>query len=91
MATCISFLQVNTVYIYAVVSNGKREPRQFSLIRSPFAHNANGGLSFVRLLTKKQTEVIHFQTNYTCSVSRWRPQKVDKRMVLEHTHGLFIT
>jgi hypothetical protein len=26
-----------------------------------------------------------------CSVSRWRPQKVDKRMVLEHTHGLFIT
>ncbi len=27
----------------------------------------------------------------TCSLSRWRPQKVDKRMVLEHTHGLFIT
>jgi hypothetical protein len=26
-----------------------------------------------------------------CSVSQWRPQKVDKRMVLEHTHGLFIT
>jgi hypothetical protein len=26
-----------------------------------------------------------------CSVSRWRPQKVDKRMVLKHTHGLFIT
>ncbi len=26
-----------------------------------------------------------------CSVSRRRPQKVDKRMVLEHTHGLFIT
>ncbi len=26
-----------------------------------------------------------------CSVSRWRPQKVDKRMVLEYTHGLFIT
>ncbi len=23
--------------------------------------------------------------------SRWRPQKVDKRMVLEYTHGLFIT
>ncbi len=29
--------------------------------------------------------------SYNCSVSRWRPQKVDKRMVLEHTHGLFIT
>jgi hypothetical protein len=26
-----------------------------------------------------------------CSVSRWRPHKVDKRMVLEYTHGLFIT
>ncbi len=25
-----------------------------------------------------------------CSVSQWRPQKVDKRMVLEHTHCLFI-
>jgi hypothetical protein len=32
-----------------------------------------------------------FCTHYTCSVSRWRPQKVDKRMVLEYTHGLFIT
>ncbi len=29
--------------------------------------------------------------NFTCSVSRWRPHKVDKRMVLEYTHGLFIT
>ncbi len=28
---------------------------------------------------------------YKCSVSRWRPHKVDKRMVLEYTHGLFIT
>jgi hypothetical protein len=26
-----------------------------------------------------------------CSVSRGRPHKVDKRMVLEYTHGLFIT
>ncbi len=26
-----------------------------------------------------------------CSWSRRRPQKVDKRMVLEHTHGLLIT
>jgi hypothetical protein len=29
--------------------------------------------------------------NPYCSVSRWRPQKVDKCMVLEYTHGLFIT
>jgi hypothetical protein len=28
---------------------------------------------------------------YNCSVLRWRLQKVDKRMVLEYTHGLFIT
>jgi hypothetical protein len=34
---------------------------------------------------------ILIKTNYTCSWSRRRPQKVDKRMVLEHTHGLFIT
>ncbi len=32
-----------------------------------------------------------FYFRYKCSVSRWRPQKVDKRMVLEHTHGFFIT
>ncbi len=34
---------------------------------------------------------IRFFEGVGCSVSRWRPQKVDKRMVLEHTHGLFIT
>ncbi len=32
-----------------------------------------------------------YPLQYTCSVSRWRPHKVDKRMVLEYTHGLFIT
>ncbi len=31
------------------------------------------------------------KTDRKCSWSRHRPQKVDKRMVLEHTHGLFIT
>jgi hypothetical protein len=31
------------------------------------------------------------QQRASCSWSRRRPQKVDKRMVLEHTHGLFIT
>jgi hypothetical protein len=39
-------------------------------------------------LTKNGT---YLSRTGTCSVSRWRPQKVDKRMVLEHTHGLFIT
>jgi hypothetical protein len=31
------------------------------------------------------------RVDMNCSVSRWRPHKVDKRMVLEYTHGLFIT
>jgi hypothetical protein len=39
-------------------SNGKWKPRQFFLIRLPFTHRANGSLSFVRLLTKKQKKVI---------------------------------
>ncbi len=48
-------------------SNGKRKPRQFSLICSSFAHHAKGGLLFVRLLTKKKTEVICLQrTKRTC-------------------------
>jgi hypothetical protein len=42
--------------------NGKRKPRRFSLIRLPFCHLVNGSLSFVRLLTRKQTEVIRLQT-----------------------------
>jgi hypothetical protein len=33
----------------------------------------------------------HSHRHRHCSVSRWRPQKVDKRMVLEYTHGVFIT
>ncbi len=33
----------------------------------------------------------HSSQSATCSWSRRRLQKVDKRMVLEHTHGLFIT
>ncbi len=51
--------------IYALISNGngKRKSRRLSLIPLPFAHRANESLSFVRLLTKKQTEVIHLQTD----------------------------
>jgi hypothetical protein len=40
---------------------------------------------------KKKEERGKKKRKRKCSVSRWRPQKVDKRMVLEHTHGLFIT
>jgi hypothetical protein len=35
----------------------KMEARRFSLLRLPFAHRANGSLSFVRLLMKKLKEV----------------------------------
>jgi hypothetical protein len=44
-------------------SNEKRKPRRFSLIRLRFALGANGRWSFVRLLTKKQMEVISLQTD----------------------------
>jgi hypothetical protein len=49
------------IYIYAVIPNGKLKPRRFSLILLPFAHRANGSLTFICLLTKKQTEVICLQ------------------------------
>jgi hypothetical protein len=48
---------------YKNKSNGKRKPRRFPLFRLQFAHHANGSLSFVRLLIKKQTEVIRLQTD----------------------------
>ncbi len=44
------------------MGKGKQKPRRFSLIRLLFAHCANGIL-FVRLLPKKQTEVILLQTD----------------------------
>jgi hypothetical protein len=56
------YIQIH-IYIYTSISNGKWKPRHFSLIRLPFAHCTNGSLSFVRLLTKKQTEVIRLQTD----------------------------
>ncbi len=45
----------------------------------------------VDLLDKDPDLVKILDKDRYCSVSRWRPQKVDKRMVLEYTHGLFIT
>jgi hypothetical protein len=41
---------------------GKKE-NGFSLICLPFAHLANGRVSFVRLWTKKQTQVLRWQTD----------------------------
>ncbi len=48
---------------YKKKSNGKRKPRQFSLTRLRFFHCANRSLSFVRLLTKKEMEVIRLQAD----------------------------
>ncbi len=45
----------------AAISTEKRKPRRFFLIYLQFAYHANRSLSFVRLLTKKQTEVIRLQ------------------------------
>ncbi len=43
--------------------NGARNPGRFSFIRLPFIHHAHGSSSFFRFLTRKQTEVIRFQTD----------------------------
>jgi hypothetical protein len=50
------------IYIYINILPFEMENKQFSLIRLLFAHHANVSLSFVHLLTKKQTEVNHLQT-----------------------------
>ncbi len=47
------------------MEKGKQKPRRFSFIRLLFAHCTNRSLLFVRLLTKKQTEVIRLQTKQT--------------------------
>jgi hypothetical protein len=62
------YVYIYTVHIYMLLfqtENGKRKPRQFSLIHLPFAHHANGSLSFVSLFTMKQMEDIRLQTDQT--------------------------
>ncbi len=49
--------------VYAAVLNEIRNDRLFFLIRLPLANSANGSFSFVRLLSKKQTKVIRWQTD----------------------------
>ncbi len=51
-----------STYMYIEMADYIRKPRR-SMIRLPFAHCANGSLSFVSLLTKKQIELILMQTN----------------------------
>jgi hypothetical protein len=60
-------IYIYNIYIYVAVSNRKRKgkPRWLSLIHLPFARHANGSLLSVRLVTKKQTEVICLQMDKT--------------------------
>jgi hypothetical protein len=46
-------------------SNSKQKHRRFSLICLPFPHRANGSLSFIRLLMKKQTLSVCKRTKLT--------------------------
>ncbi len=50
----------NVFILHAAILIGKRKLWRFSLIRLPFAHQTKASLSFVRLLTKNQMEVIRF-------------------------------
>ncbi len=61
VSVCI-FIFILT-FKYTFILQFQTHPRRFFLIRLPFAHCANGSLSFVRLLTKKQMEVICWQTD----------------------------
>jgi hypothetical protein len=49
------------IYIYSCRFKRKMGPWPFSLICLPITHHANGSLSFVSLLTKKETRVIRLQ------------------------------
>jgi hypothetical protein len=55
------------------MENEKRKPVQFSLIRLPCCHRANRSLLLVRLLTKTQMEVIHFQQTKTTKQTKQTP------------------
>ncbi len=50
-------------YIHAAISNKKveRKPKRYPLLNLLLSHRANGRLTLVRLLTKKQTEAIGLQ------------------------------
>jgi hypothetical protein len=66
------------IYIYNNISIHRiRKPRRFSLIRLLVVHRVNGSFLFVRLFTKKQTEVIRLQmdqTNLPIYVYLWTPE-----------------
>jgi hypothetical protein len=49
------YIEKMELNIYAAISNGKRKPRQFSLICLPFARRANAGLSFASFVDEENT------------------------------------
>jgi hypothetical protein len=55
----------------------------------PLFHYVENAHSFIPRLWNLRN--VSFHAFRLFRTSRWRPQKVDKRMVLEYTHGLFIT
>ncbi len=63
--------------------------------RPKFMKTAKKMAGFAHVLANKSPKTPFFAKkylkSYTCSRSRRRAAKGDKRMVLVHTHGLFIT
>ncbi len=59
------YISINIdIYIYILRFQRKTEALAIFLNRLQFAYRTYGSLSFVCLLTKKQTEVIRLQTDY---------------------------
>jgi hypothetical protein len=57
------YTDIYNIYLHQYIYMKNGRPCDFSLIRFLFAHLANRSLSLFRLLMKKQTEVIHLQTD----------------------------
>ncbi len=81
----IPFVIIHFVFLYVL-------PLYVSSLYT-FCHYTFWRYTFCRYTFCRYTSFFKFccYTFCLCSVSRWRPHKVDKRMVLEYTHGLFIT
>ncbi len=67
------------------------EAEVWDLAELPLSHQHVPGRQVTVHQLQQETFCLVWFGNPSCSVSRWRPHKVDKRMVLEYTHGLFIT
>jgi hypothetical protein len=63
----------------------------FNNLKIPTLNGSKMKNRFSFWFIKGKTSFTFCKKWYYCSVSWWRPHKVDKRMVLVYTHGLFIT